>query len=439
MPSSPIYALVSTLSDPEYFESLVQQLLQRSDMPGLVPRSGPTDLGADAEVFGSSTTGHEVTVVQISLQKTYEAKIRQTAKRLREAGRRCDRLVFVSNQDIDARTEQKLRVEIKEKYDVHLEARDWRWLRMRLNDPRNGDLYPGLRQRYREAMPIFPEGEPEEQNLMSELMGFIPLTPEERRLALDGQGLTELSSVFGFKGPVEGVGTSALILIDATGDYNLPRRTRVFVGKPGGLRLVHCIDDARALSAQLLTLDGGRTPQVLLNLWSGGTGGMSDCCILYGPGFSREHTAFNQYRRAIIRDVDADGIDEVILASETWASVSMSTAIYGWDVFRWTGSALAKCSERCPDFYRDILHRECPEELKRFYVTNMHCGAEAFERFKGDVTAKAARALMMLAGVPENYAEVLDSEHAGTFRPTGVDVSGITRPFLGTLISEEDE
>ncbi|WP_126933684.1 MULTISPECIES: hypothetical protein [unclassified Corallococcus] len=403
-------------------------------MPGIVPCSGPTDLGADAELYESTSQASDASIIQISLQKTYREKIRKTAARVSVARGACRRIVFISNQDISAREVRALRTEIKSKHSIHLEVRDWRWVHAQLSDPKNKDLRPDLYRRFRESFPILPENEEAD----SDFMGYASLTMNEREAALETHEYTEGSALFGFKGPIEGIGKSALIVIESRGDIFHQENlfTRVFVGKAGSLRLVHSIE-GRTTSVRLTTLDGAKSVQIILNIWEGGTGSQSSCCILHGPGFTEACFASNDLQQALVTDVDNDGVNEVLLATFTWASLSLSTAIHWYDVFKWGEGRLERCSEKCTEFYQNVLSKDCPSELRRFFIANTHVGNESFEIFRRDILAKAERALMVLAGLPDNYKSIVEASEATGFAPSKFDAMGITKPFHHLL--EEDD
>jgi len=116
-------------SDWERFERLSSTFLA-SEWPNLRTMASPTgDGGRDSELFSPKGTAN--VVIQYSIQKEWTAKIRLTAKRLAATFPDANILVFMSNQEIGAKSDQ-LKSELSSR-GIFLDVRDRSWFIERAN------------------------------------------------------------------------------------------------------------------------------------------------------------------------------------------------------------------------------------------------------------------------------------------------------------------
>ena len=96
-----------------------------SDWDNLRTLASPSgDAGKDSALFEPEEEPN--VVIQYSVRADWPAKIRATAKTLREKGSQAQLLVYVTNQVIGAKADD-LRKELREKYRFSLDVRDRAW------------------------------------------------------------------------------------------------------------------------------------------------------------------------------------------------------------------------------------------------------------------------------------------------------------------------
>jgi hypothetical protein len=106
------------------FERLATVFLA-SEYPSLRPLAAMSgDGGMDAAIFRPEAE-HDV-ACQFSIRVDWDAKVRQTCKRLAESAPGVSVLVFLSNQEIGPAA-RELQRECRQTYDIHLDVRDREW------------------------------------------------------------------------------------------------------------------------------------------------------------------------------------------------------------------------------------------------------------------------------------------------------------------------
>lgn len=134
MPQSRIELALSLLSPSDWrvFEKFASEFLA-VEFPSLRTTASPAgDGGRDAELY--SPLEDSTVVVQMSVQQDWDAKIRQTVKRLGETLPRVTELIYATNQTIGAdgdALKRKLRREAK----ISLDIRDRHWFVERAGAP----------------------------------------------------------------------------------------------------------------------------------------------------------------------------------------------------------------------------------------------------------------------------------------------------------------
>ena len=144
-----LYAL-DNITDTWQFEELCSDLLFREGFRHLKPHGGMHDNGIDASIHVHE--GDPRVIFQYSTQKDFDAKIRDTLRKLRDNGERCDELHYVSNREVPYSTAKKLIDFTNCEYDIKLEIYDREWMRLRLDnyssDLRKKYLGVGYEQEY---------------------------------------------------------------------------------------------------------------------------------------------------------------------------------------------------------------------------------------------------------------------------------------------------
>lgn len=134
MPQSRFELALSLLSSSDWraFEKLASEFLA-VEFPSLRTTASPAgDGGRDAELY--SPLEDSTVVVQMSVQQDWEAKIRQTVKRLGETLPGVTELIYATSQTIGADADalkRKLRTDAK----ISLDIRDRHWFVERANSP----------------------------------------------------------------------------------------------------------------------------------------------------------------------------------------------------------------------------------------------------------------------------------------------------------------
>jgi hypothetical protein len=146
-------------------------------------------------------------------------------------------------------------------------------------------------------------------------------------------------------------------------DFSLRHGTDVFIVEHGVVKTVGSWDD-NLTTARLVSLDGGRTAQLAMNLHYGGQSGLSECVVLYGEAFQHSSSVHTVSTALDVGDVDEDGCDELILHTDSFVSFCNAARVNWPDVFRWTSQGLEKWSQKCGKFYATAVFSECIEELR---------------------------------------------------------------------------
>jgi hypothetical protein len=106
------------------FEELASSFLA-PDFPNLRTLSVPEgDAGRDATLFSAAAA--DVVALQYSVRQDWAAKVRETARRLRETFPHVKILVYVTNQVIGARADE-IKYELQRDYSLFLDIRDRGW------------------------------------------------------------------------------------------------------------------------------------------------------------------------------------------------------------------------------------------------------------------------------------------------------------------------
>lgn len=126
-----LYAL-DTITDTWEFEKLCNDLLFREGFKNLKPHGGMHDRGIDALINVHETNSR--IIFQYSIQKTFEAKIKDTLKKLEENGEKCDELHYVTNRDVPYSRARDLIKFADTEYAAKLEIYDREWMRVRLDN-----------------------------------------------------------------------------------------------------------------------------------------------------------------------------------------------------------------------------------------------------------------------------------------------------------------
>lgn len=130
-----LYAIDTGL-DPRTFERLCVDLLCREGYRDIVPGGGIRDHGRDAEV--RIWTGcHELSiplVFQFSKEEDWEKKLRRDAKTIFMHCPSAKGIVFVTSRSASGEKQDKLRSELKVKFDCSLCVHDREWLRHLLEE-----------------------------------------------------------------------------------------------------------------------------------------------------------------------------------------------------------------------------------------------------------------------------------------------------------------
>lgn len=106
------------------FESFASQFLAFDHVALRTVAAQSGDLGRDSELF--SPDGDPTVLLQYSVTKNWPAKIRQTAKRVRENFPSATILIYVSNQQIGAEADA-LKKELRQDYNLVLDVHDRGW------------------------------------------------------------------------------------------------------------------------------------------------------------------------------------------------------------------------------------------------------------------------------------------------------------------------
>lgn len=120
-------------SDWERFEKLASAFLA-SDFDGLRTMASPSgDDGRDSELF--SPVAEANVVLQYSVTKDWDRKIRKTVRRLQETLPHVVALIFVSNQAIGAAADSVKRM-VRKNHGLSLDIRDRNWFLERVHGSR---------------------------------------------------------------------------------------------------------------------------------------------------------------------------------------------------------------------------------------------------------------------------------------------------------------
>jgi hypothetical protein len=398
--STPTFrALLAGLSDSSYFERLAVSILQRFEVPALVPRAGRHDQGVDGEWYEFAGSLGEQCILQISLQEDYARKISLTVDRLLETHRAFKRLLYVTNVEIDGATLLKLQ-QSAASHGVSLDARDWRWVHSQIAEPRNRDLRPGLLQRFKEGLGLGPE---DDFVIFRDLQpspapGFDLLPPSEvaRACQLIPYGPI---AVMGFRNLRRDLTVMVADRPLSPDSLSLCSGGEVFLLRGGELSVAYSWENANTTSARLVSLDGGNSTQLVMNLHYGGQSGLSDCVLLYGSEFEKS-CRVNAVSTAIeVGDVDKDGCDELVFCTDTWIAFCNAARTLWPDVFKWNGNGIDCYSSKCGRFYGTTVFNECVEELRLFHLQWAQAAPDDIAMFERCMIEKIVRVTRIASGV----------------------------------------
>ena len=126
-----LYAL-DTITDPRLFEKLCNDLLFREGFKNLKPHGGMHDRGIDALIHIHESNSR--IICQYSTQRTFDSKIKDTLKKLKQNGEECDELHYVTNREVPYSTARDLIKFANTQYETQLEIYDREWMRVRLDN-----------------------------------------------------------------------------------------------------------------------------------------------------------------------------------------------------------------------------------------------------------------------------------------------------------------
>ncbi len=144
-------------------------------------------------------------------------------------------------------------------------------------------------------------------------------------------------------------------------------------------------------------LDGDENPEILVTFGDlGSTYAATTSYILFSYGVHHDYLALDTPGGPIqIKDLDGDGIEEVIVQHFAREGITSSCKLFWCDVFRWTGFGLEKANEEFPDFYSD--------QIKDYYQKNIESYDQ--EKYQHSSCIEANRELIRRA------QEIIDSRH----------------------------
>jgi hypothetical protein len=398
MSTPPFRTLLAGVSESTYFERLTVTILQRFEAPGLVPRAGHHDQGVDGEWYEFSGSSGEQCILQVSLQNDYRRKISLTMERLLDTGRTFKRLLYVTNVEIDGASLHELQKQTASK-GISLDARDWRWVHSQMADPRNRDLRPGLLHRFKDDLGLGPD---DELVIFHDLEsaptpGFDPLREVEIARACQLLPYLPVSDV-GFRNSRRNLTVIAAGRPSSPESLTLCSGTDVFLIQ-GDRPTIAGSWAEDATSTRIVSLDGGMSTQLAMNLHYGGQSGLSDCMLLHGEEFERSCRVSTVSTAIEVGDVDQDGCDELVLCTDGWATFCSAARILWPDVFKWNGSGVDCCSHNCGRFYGTTVFNECIEELRFFHSQWVNATSDDIALFEKKMLEKIMRITKMASGI----------------------------------------
>lgn len=134
-PSPVLYALHHTI-EPQGFENLCVDLLNREGHSRIVPGGRSRDHGRDAEVryWTNEKRGSPQIAFQFSMEVRWESKLRKDLDKITRHSDSIERIVFISSRQITVEKQDKLRAEFRKTHQLELEIFDAGWFRVRLEE-----------------------------------------------------------------------------------------------------------------------------------------------------------------------------------------------------------------------------------------------------------------------------------------------------------------
>lgn len=413
----------SKLDDGAWFEIHALALL-RTELP-----YNPTGKRGDRGVDAYYVDHHEgrCLVVQFSVQETYLSKIRETLNTLSAERTQFDKMIYVSNRDVDHAAVRKL--------SPLVECKDWKWIHAVLADPRNSHLRNPFRVKYHEVYPMLPTADLD-RALQGEdfdmLLSHVHISQVEGYTTIsEPRSSHHPPSEFRFRLPD---GSVLVAWTRPVPDSFWSETVVSLVSADETSRQVHCFNGF-VVSARVVALDGGKYPQVVLMLHSGGSGGFSDCAVLYGPTFEKVSLFNAQGSTCGIADLDGDGLPELVLTGGVFCSTGNAGRLKWPIVMKWAHGEFTDVSTRCTAFYATAVLQEAMADLVWLRSTSQR--DDTSEDYwthmqEVDVLSKLAMVGTMVSGIEPPpglwlYA-VVERAHAAAPLPSPAAV-----PAAGTL------
>lgn len=123
--------VLKRIEDGYLFERFAQDLLAAIIGATFVPLGGTKDKGIDGLRYVYQDEERKTTVYQVSIQKQYESKIRETISKLSENGISFDRLFYVTNQE--CRDHPRITTSLFDSFNKHVEVWDNHWICSQVN------------------------------------------------------------------------------------------------------------------------------------------------------------------------------------------------------------------------------------------------------------------------------------------------------------------
>jgi len=127
-------SLLDKFENPEAFERLCCEVLLKTGYADITPVGGTADGGRDGEeTLYEMLSGKRKTLLQFTLRKDHRAKIRETLKRIREAGIAANELIIIFSTRIHARGPVDTLIQTALHDDeLEVDVKDQRYLSIRL-------------------------------------------------------------------------------------------------------------------------------------------------------------------------------------------------------------------------------------------------------------------------------------------------------------------
>lgn len=120
--------------DGSNFEKLCTDLMSRSGYPDIIPVGGMHDRGRDAQAIRYTSSGEkQVILFQFSLNKSWNKKLSDEIKKIRDNKRQVTSFVFVTSQTVTGAAQDKFEL-LANEYGWDLQIYDRTWLRLQLEE-----------------------------------------------------------------------------------------------------------------------------------------------------------------------------------------------------------------------------------------------------------------------------------------------------------------